>query len=293
MVLSENGSIYDELWKSKLNWGRKRIQFAYYSSLAVLIVNLSSEYYYNGLVSNIPSKLYLILFYSTFFLFYNISKIFPKRIGHISFICGEISIMLLFYKAFFTDSDHSAIYLTISVLIFVYFQSYLFMKISEIMLFGLKKVFSLFLFSYLSGRFSSTFDSTTITCLFLVPILMVACMYFEYLQDIEVYQTKQNVQLSLDKIESIVGAIPDGITTLNSSLTVVFTNAKMKEIINGIDLLQYFAGMEYYSVADKSCSRYIIDDISNAFKKDIGYELQLGVTKNFDQLIEWKGKVVK
>ena len=99
--------------------------------------------------------------------------------------------------------------------------------------------------------------------------------------------------MSLDKIESIVGAIPDGITTLNSSLTVVFTNAKMKEIINGIDLLQYFAGMEYYSVADKSCSRYIIDDISNAFKKDIGYELQLGVTKNFDQLIEWKGKVVK
>ena len=285
MAQKEN-DFCDDLWKNKQDWGVKRFQLAYYLSFTVLIVSSLSEYYYNGLISNISYKANLAFLYCTFFLFYHISLAFPEKIGQISFIFSEISIMILFYYSFFRDPEHLSIYMTISVLFFVYFQSYLFMKIHYILFFGLKKLFSLLAFSYVSGKLNSEMNSSLITLLFLIPLLMIACMYFEYLQIVEIYQSKKHAQLSLDKIESIVESIPDGIIAINESFKTIFSNSKIKEVINDNNLLEYISNIEYHSKINNSCTRYIIDDISYAFTQSIGYELILGITEHFERFIE-------
>jgi signal transduction histidine kinase/ActR/RegA family two-component response regulator len=97
----------------------------------------------------------------------------------------------------------------------------------------------------------------------------------------------------MDKIEYIVGAIPDGIIVMDNDLKTVFYNARMKEITSGADTLNYLSGLQYYSRIGKQKTNFILDDILQAFNDDFGSDLNLGVTKKSDKLIEWKGKVIK
>ena len=168
----------------------------------------------------------------------------------------------------------------------MYYQSYLFTKTKYILIYCLKQNIEIFIGLYYSGRLKSEYFPVIVSCTFASTAFMFACMYFQYLQDIDVYNTKRFVELSMKKIECIVGAIPDGISVLNNSLSSVFSNEKMKDMTNGMELLTYLSNLKYYTKYGPTCSEFIIDDIYKSLNNPYGFDVVLGVTSSDDKIVE-------
>lgn len=292
MDLNFDNSVYSEMWKSKLEWSLKRLNLASKANKAILFIQILMEIYFDGIFSKFGHRFMLLIIYGNFFLFIERAKRSPMKSSLFSFIHGEIATITLIYFSFFNDPSHSVAYATLNTLVLIFFQSYLFMNIASIILFTIKYFICWLAFGFYSGFFPEGFDSNTGPAVISIPIYLGMCMYFDYLQDLTVYKAKKDVEISMSKIELIVGAIPDGIIVLDEYLNIVLSNSVMNEISNYKPTVDYLKDLQYYSKTN-SGHLYIIDDISKAFNEEFGWELSLGLTKKNDKLIEWKGRVVK
>ena len=292
MDINFDESVYSEMWKSKLQWSLKRMNLASKANKVILAINLLVEVYLRGFFSNFGHKVLLLVLYGNFFLFIEWAKRSPMKTALFSFIHGELTTISLLFYAFYNDPAHCVAYATLNTLILIFFQSYLFMSITSIILATSKYFCYWVAFGYYSGFFPEALDSSTIPTIFSIPIYLGLCMYFEYLQDLSVYKAKKDVEYSMSKIELIVGAIPDGIIILDHHLNIVLSNSVMNEISGYQDTIVYLKDLQYYSKTDNDTT-YILDDISKAFNEELDSELSLGLTKKNEKIIEWKGRVVK
>ena len=288
-----NDAVLSEMWKSKIEWCNNRLRLAYYSNIFIVAFQVCLEFYYHGVFNEIHSKVLMTLTYGLYFIFMALSRKNLYYTAILSFIYGELSIIILLSVSFFSQGNYGIPFALLSTLFVMFFQSYLFVSIKGIIIFTIKFAAELLTFAYFSGFFQKHMDEWSVTCLITTPVYLGLCMYFDHLQDIKLINTKQQVETSMDKIEYIVGAIPDGIIVMDSELKTVFYNARMKDITSGSDTLNYLSGLQYYSRIGKHRTNFILDDILQAFGDDFGSDLNLGVTKKNDKLIEWKGKVIK
>jgi signal transduction histidine kinase/CheY-like chemotaxis protein len=288
-----NDSVLSEMWKSKIESCNNRLKLANYSNIFIVAFQVSLEFYYHGVFNEIHSKILMTITYGLYFVFMAMSRKSLYYTAILSFLYGEISILILLSVSFFSKGNYGIPFSLLNTLLVMFFQSYLFVSIKGIVIFTIKFAGELLFFAYFSGFFQKHMDEWSITCLITTPVYLGLCMYFDYQQDIKLINTKQQVETSMDKIEYIVGAIPDGIIVMDNDLKTVFYNARMKEITSGADTLNYLSGLQYYSRIGKQKTNFILDDILQAFNDDFGSDLNLGVTKKSDKLIEWKGKVIK
>lgn len=288
-----NDSILREMRKNKLEWSTFRLSLANYMNLLIWSMHILLECYFHGLFNEVVSKLTTSFIYASSLALIALFKKNQLNTAIFSFIHGEILIFYLMYSSFYNQNNTGVPFAFLTALVLIFFQSYLIMNISQIILFACKFAVEIFLFAYFSGYFSQGVNKNSLICLVSSPLYLGLCMYFDYLQDIQVFNAKRQAETTMNKIEYIVGAIPDGIVVVNQSLKTVFNNARMKEITSGSDTLVYLSGLQYYSRVEKTQSKYILDDINEAFNVEFGSELNLGVTKKNDKLIEWKGKVIR
>ena len=288
-----NDSILREMRKNKLEWSTFRLTLANYSNLFIWSIHFLLECYIHGLLNQIETKLTITFIYATSLGMISFSKKSPATTAIFSFIHGEILFLYLMYNSFFSDSNTGVPYAFLTLLVLIFFQSYLIVNVTLIILFAVKFVSELLFFAYFSGYFLHNFNGNSLICLISTPIYLGLCLYFDYLQDVQVFNAKRQAETTMDKIEYIVGAIPDGIVVVNESLKTVFNNARMNDITLGSDTLTYLQGLQYHSRLVKTESKFILDDIKQAFNDAFGSELNLGITKKNENLIEWKGKVVR
>ena len=288
-----NDSILWEMRKNKLEWSTFRLTLANYSNLFIWLVHFLLECYFHGFYNQVQSKLTTAFIYATSLGLITLSKKNPLNTAIFSFIHGEILILYLMYSSFFSESNAGVPYAFLTILVLIFFQSYLILNITLIIFFAVKFIAELLFFAYFSGYFLQGVNENSVICLISTPIYLGLCMYFDYLQDVQVFNAKRQAETTMDKIEYIVGAIPDGIAVVNESLKTVFNNARMNDITLGSDTLIYLSELQYHSKLEKTQSKLILDDIKQAFNDEFGSELNFGITKKNEKLIEWKGKVIR
>lgn len=286
-------SIYSEMWKNKLHWSCRKLSLAFYANFVVVLSNFVSEIYFNGFFSNYKFKCFILVFYSYFYICSSWAKKSPFRSVLFSFIHSEVVSFTLLYYAFFSDTKNGKAYLMNFIVIIMFYQRQLCVGVRSIIIYTIKFDLVLISVSYYSGYIFELLNEKTLTCFVSITMYLGLIIYFDYLQDISLLKAKKEVEISMSKIELIVGALSDGILVINQSLYSVLTNSVMKEITNGESEASYMSDLKYYNYSESTKDHYLIDDISKAFKEDFGYELSLGVTKKNEKLIEWKGRVVK
>jgi signal transduction histidine kinase/CheY-like chemotaxis protein len=166
------------------------------------------------------------------------------------------------------------------------------MSIKSIFLYILKFEAIFISIGYSSG-YILTFNERAFTSFVAVSVFLALSIYFDYLQDLSLFKAKKEVEISMSKIELIVGAISDGILVLDQHLNQVLSNSVMKDLTQGEEAVFYLSDLKYYQEHESDEQLYLIDDISKGFQKEFGYELSLGVTEKLGKIIEWKGRVVK
>lgn len=288
-----NDSILREMRKNKLEWSTFRLSLANYTNLIIWSMHIMLECYFHGVFNEIVSKLTTSFIYASSLVLITFFKRTQMNTAIFSFLHGEILIFYLMYNSFYSQGNTGAPFAFLTALVLIFFQSYLITNVGQIILFAGKFAAEILFFAYFSDFFSQSVNKNSLICLISSPLYLGLCMYFDYLQDIQVFNAKRQAENTMDKIEYIVGAIPDGIVVVNQTLKTVFYNARMKEITSGSDTLVYLSGLQYYSRVEKTQSKYILDDINEAFNVEFGSELNLGVTKKNEKLIEWKGKVIR
>ena len=125
-------------------------------------------------------------------------------------------------------------------------------------------------------------------------MLFFFCAYYDYLKDIDMCKSRLEVQLTNNKMTSIVESISDMISVISSNNDTLFENAAFNHFVKDKSLIDYFKESKYQGnyPEKQNQNNNILRDIKDAFSLKIGDEINFGITQYNNELIEWRGKLI-
>ena len=286
------GEFESDLLSTKTNWALKRLNVAFSITIVLGSFNFLTEFLTKPLLSNLPYKLLLIVIYGGFL---SVSKSINQKlhlVKYVSFIVGEILNFLLIYFAFVEEPSLGLIYIQLASFVIIFYQGYLLMSVQSIFLFSIKHTMEWTLAGVYFSQGPITNFASFLSGVFALPIFMFACLYFNYLQDVDLCKSRRFLQYSSDKIEYLVESVSDRIYVLDPTLSIMFTSSASRGWLVGLGFKDYARGlrykMRYLEVVDSEW----IDDLRGMFRCPLGTETAFGVTEQEGVYIEWSGRIV-
>lgn len=281
-----------DLLSTKTNWALKRLNVAFSITIVLGSFNLVTEFLTKPLLSNIPYKLLLFVIYGGFL---SINKSINQNINlvkYVSFIVGEILNLLLIYFAFVEEPSLGLIYIQLASFVIIFYQGYLLMSVQSLILFSIKHTMEWTLAGLYFSQGPITNFASFLSGVFALPIFMFACLYFNYLQDVDLCKSRKFLQYSSDKIEYLVESISDRIYILDKTLNIMFTNSASKASLQGHSFSDFVSILRYKINYLDEVDSELISDIRGLFRCPMGTETALGITEYESVFIEWSGKIV-
>lgn len=281
-----------DLLLTKTSWCLKRLNVAFSISIILGGFNFISELLTKPVFSNLAYKLLLVSVYCGFILVYNFINNDIKKVNYVSFAVGEILNSILIYFAFFEEPSCGLLYIQLASFVIIFYQGYLLMSIKSIILFSIKHTLEWTIAGLYLSKLPISNLASYFSAVFALPIFMFACLYFNYLQDVDLCKSRRSLQYSSDKIEYLVESISDKIFILDSSLSIIFTNSSSKSSLKELTFAEYVSLLDYHiRYLDHDSSR-LVEDLKKLFLSNLGAESAFGVTFQADVYIEWSGKIV-
>lgn len=283
-----------DLIHSKTVWGLKRLNIAYYISLILGCVNIFSELVTKSIYDNWEYKAILIIVYGSFILVNKKINQDLSLVKYVSFLFGEILNCILIYFAYIEEPECALIWIQMSGFVVTFYQSYLLTSVKSIIIFSVKHTLEWAIAGIYFNIINMNNLAPFISGLFALPIFMFACLYFDYLQDIDLCKSKAKVKIEVKKIKNLVEAISDSIFVINIKLEAVFMNPAGKSLLQNFNFQDYIRKMQYHIRYPQSSSQSLIlsEDIKCSFSYELNSDCSFGVTKESELFVEWSGKVV-
>lgn len=208
-------------------------------------------------------------------------------------VISEITNSAIGFVLLVNNTECLILYSQISALIFVFYQSCVFYNPKVLVIFAVKQTVMWSLIAYLkySENVTSFFPMALSSLAVMALYLLIT--YCEYIKDIHLCRSKQELQQIHNNLSCLVKSISDIIIVINSSGTQYFTNNAGRKTLSYLSLKDYFSTSQYYRKNPSLNSNLsIFENIQKLFKKPCKSEVNFGIVSIDKVLIEWKGKVI-
>ncbi|OMJ91105.1 hypothetical protein SteCoe_6362 [Stentor coeruleus] len=290
---TEEGKILESI---RVHSAYKRLIIGMWSAIILSSIHLTLELIFNGIFTNFKGKFPIIFVLA--YNYYLIGKIHQqsKQVTMVFImIVTELAQIVSPCLAFAYYPDSLIPYAQLSVLLFVFYQSFMFTNIKILAFFSVKQIVTWGAFGYYYGMitFSDPFPfiiGTSAVCIF-----YFMTTYCEYLKDVHLCKSKLKVQRMHKNILSIVEAISDSIIVLSKKNEVIFTNTSAKELLSNKPPDDFFSEFKYYRKYNqiKDLQDNLFSNIKELFICSLGDEMNFGIVYKDKELIEWRGKLIE
>lgn len=175
----------------------------------------------------------------------------------------------------------------LNILIIFFYQSYAYQTIETLIVFSIKQAAGWVLACYYFFEFPSEYFEAASFVTVCIVFFYFMCQYFNYLKDIKICKLKLKTQESNQKIFSIVSAIPDCFTIIDENIKSLFSNRIFKDLMKEKSFFEFLSESSYHKrICRYDNSTAIVSDIKDSFATNLGTEINYGIIKNHDDMIE-------
>lgn len=283
------------LEKIKLNSAHKRLVIGFISAIIISLLHLFCDTFDNGISENYPVKIILI-----FAVFYNLLfiKLLQKKSKKLlmisTIIVTELSNAVILCLGFIFYPNYLILYSQISALVYVFYQSFMFVSIKMLFFLAIKQtaIWAFCLYQYIGSSFIERIPMVlSIAGLLMFYFLTTFC---EHLKDLNLSKSKNKAKTMHRNILGVVEAISDSILVINKNKNLIFCNTAGKNMIKGVSAEMFFSTAIYYRryVNNKAFTGNVFNDIIELFTYKIDTEQVLGIVVLNEKLVEWKVKFI-
>ena len=294
MNILEEDMIHSILNDIKQKSAVTRLLCANQFTMIVLVVRCIAELITNDLKKNSLSLIIGAIAYLLHFGLPIVIKKYERHAKKISLILGELATFNMIMLAFKHHAHIDVFWIQSGVLVSFFYQGFLLSSIKYIIFFSIKQV----LLWFLAGLYFEKIPLLDLGALLYSTVCLIilyyAFAYYDYLKDIDMCKSKLEVQITNNKLVSIVESISDIILVISSKYDTLFENPAFKYFVKDKSIVDYFKESKYQRNYAENWKQNndILQDINLAFSLNIGNEINFGITQYNNELIEWRGKLI-
>lgn len=271
-----------------------RLELGMRPGVAIGIIQFIIDMITSGAFQNYSMKvLVLLVLMLKIYLLRQMSNCKREGVMVTVLVISEITNSAIGFVLLVNNTECLILYSQISALIFVFYQSCVFYNPKVLVIFAVKQTVMWSLIAYLkySENVTSFFPMALSSLAVMALYLLIT--YCEYIKDIHLCRSKQELQQIHNNLSCLVKSISDIIIVINSSGTQYFTNNAGRKTLSYLSLKDYFSTSQYYRKNPSLNSNLsIFENIQKLFKKPCKSEVNFGIVSIDKVLIEWKGKVI-
>ena len=294
MNILQEDMIHDILIDNKQKSAVRRLLDANKFVMAVFVVRIITEIITNDFFKHPARIITAIIVYLIHFLLPIFVGKYERHAAKLSLILGEMVTFNMMLLAFKYHPQEDLFWIQAGALVSFFYQDFVLSSIKHIIFFSIKQVLIWLVAGLYFEKIPLSDVGAFLYSMISLMMLYFSCAYYDYLKDIDMCKSRLEVQITNNKLTSIVESISDMISVISSNNDALFENAAFKYYVKDKSIIDYFIECKYQRnyPENQNQSNEILQDIKAAFSLKIDDEINFGITQYNNELIEWRGKLI-